>query len=245
MMSPNPLELLGGLGDITESILIKTSPMLDWHKIVSDFETHKLSRGWSVDHVFIIGHGQECKELCLRLSTNPPDECQLTVAVLPNYPEDVQWSHTESISATYDKISPICDPAKLLDMDPAKPLWLWEPHACLMKWGAFHDLPNRVGVPEMSKIAPDSHLYTSETKHDLPGFWMRVSHVTSLDRKKLARVLTKDKKGRLRANVKSRNHPMTAPQIEQKYRFTPDDSATLVATQTKEKQSIVFVGYCE
>ena len=61
--TPNVLELQDVLLERANHILIKLSPMLDWHKAVSDL-------GQEVEDVHIVSTGNECKELLMLLSAD-------------------------------------------------------------------------------------------------------------------------------------------------------------------------------
>ena len=65
--TPNVLELLPHLFKASHHILIKLSPMLDWHKAVTDL-------GNRVAQVHIVSVGNECKELLLLLNASHEGE---------------------------------------------------------------------------------------------------------------------------------------------------------------------------
>ena len=65
--TPNVLEMKDRLLEVAHHVLIKLSPMLDWHKAVSDL-------GDRVAQVHIVSAGNECKELLILMSADHEGE---------------------------------------------------------------------------------------------------------------------------------------------------------------------------
>ena len=71
--TPNIIDLLPLMLQKSDNILIKLSPMLDWHKAVEDLQQVTDGHG-SVNSVNIIGVGNECKELLIEIAPSPSGE---------------------------------------------------------------------------------------------------------------------------------------------------------------------------
>ena len=86
-------------------------------------------------------------------------------------------------------------------------MYLYEPNAAMMKLAPWAELQNR--YPDLIKLAPSSHLFISETRHDdFPGRVLLVEGlVSNKDKKRL--------KGE-RLNVVVRNYPLTAADLRKK-----------------------------
>lgn len=118
--TPNVQELLPKLFKAAHHILIKLSPMLDWHKAVSDL-------GNRVAEVHIVSVANECKELLMLLEADHEgepavhcvnDEQRLIIMASQN---DVPLSVADSSDAAF----------------------LYEPNASVMKAGCFGVLTQR------------------------------------------------------------------------------------------------------
>lgn len=141
-------------------VMIKLSPMLDWHEAVSELP--------SVAEVHIVAAGGECKELLLILIPGHEGEPVLTCvndgfAVHP----------VESV------------PQSGLAAPPYG--YLYEPNAALMKSGCFGWVASTYRV---SPVGPNSHLFVSATPvAGFPGRGFSIESVSSLGKKDLRRNL--------------------------------------------------------
>ena len=185
--TPNVLELMDRLFKAAGHILIKLSPMLDWHKAINDL-------GQRVAEVHIVSTGYECKELLILMAAEHTGE-----PVIHCVNDDQRLTFTPSEKditpniATSDEVS-----------------FLYEPNASIMKAGCFGLITHRYPVKAM---ATDSHLFvSSEEIEDFPGRRFAVNAVTTMNKKELARALA----GITRANVAVRNFPMSAQQLRQR-----------------------------
>ena len=201
--TPNVLELLPALFKTANHILIKLSPMLDWHKAVSDL-------GDKVAEVHIVSIANECKELLILLSTNhegePTIHCVNDGQSLIYLP-----SHDDS------------NPVIATDDDAT---YLYEPNASIMKAGCFGLLTKRYPV---KALAPDSHLFVSkEAIEDFPGRQFHITAITTMNKKELASAM----KGITRANVAVRNFPMSAQELRKRLRLNDGGDCYIFGTTT-------------
>ncbi len=161
-----------------------------WHKAVSDLGEH-------VAEVHIVSTGNECKELLILMKAD-------------HQGEPVIHCVNDGQSLIY---SPSEDTAVPVLADGENAAYLYEPNASIMKAGCFGLLTKRFPI---KALATDSHLFmSSEGIEDFPGRRFAVTTVTSMNKKELARAL----KSIDRANVATRNFPMTAQQLRQRLRL--------------------------
>ena len=210
--TPNVLELLDPLFKAANHILIKLSPMLDWHKAISDL-------GSRVAQVHIVSVNNECKELLILLSSGhggaPTIHC---------VNDDQRLVYT---------MSPDAMPA--MTDDNGEAACLYEPNASIMKAGCFGELTTRYPV---KAIAIDSHLFVSDEEiADFPGRRFAITAVTTMNKKELARSL----RGITRANVATRNFPMTAQQLRQRLHLADGGETYIFGTTTAAGQRLLYI----
>ena len=185
--TPNVLELLPRLLQCGHHVLLKLSPMLDWHKAVTDLGNH-------VAEVHIVSVGNECKELLILIAANHLGEPSIHCVN-----DDLSLIYMPS----QDSVAPAIATSEEVR-------YLYEPNASVMKAGCFGLLTRCFPV---KALATDSHLFVSnEQVEDFPGRRFAIIAVTTMNKKELGRALS----GITRANVAVRNFPMTAQQLRQR-----------------------------
>ena len=210
--TPNVLELLPNLFRAGNHVLIKLSPMLDWHKAVSDL-------GSRVAEVHIVSVANECKELLMLLSADhegaPTVHCVNDGQTLIYHPSQ--------------------DKSDLKIADDANAAYLYEPNASIMKAGCFGVLTQRYPV---KALAADSHLFvSSEEIEDFPGRRFAVTAVTTMNKKELAQAM----KSINRANVAVRNFPITAQQLRQRLHLKDGGDCYIFGTTTATGERVLFI----
>ena len=209
---PNVLELQDVLLERANHVLIKLSPMLDWHKAVSDLGGH-------VAEVHIVSAGNECKELLMLLSTDHNGDPTIHCI-------------NDDQSLTF---SPSRDAQPLLIADDDHAACLYEPNASVMKAGCFEVLTGRYPV---KALATDSHLFVSDDViGDFPGRGFAIDAVTTMNKKELSRSLA----GVTRANVATRNFPMTAQQLRQRLGLKDGGECYIFGTTTAAGQRLLYI----
>lgn len=156
-------------------VIIKLSPMLDWHRAISELS--------HVREVHIISVNNECKELLLVLSARNMGEMEASSA-----DGEVKHAGNLRIYCINDAQSFVCDE---LDMESSQVkiapstleemLYLYEPNASLMKAGCFGVLSGRYDARMLSK---NSHLFVSrEPIAAFPGRSFRIIAVSSFNKR--------------------------------------------------------------
>ena len=211
--TPNVLEMKDRLLKVGHHVMIKLSPMLDWHKAVSDL-------GDRVAQVHIVSAGNECKELLILMSADHVGEPSIhcvnddqKVCFVPIQDDDRVAIATDSDEASY----------------------LYEPNASIMKAGCFGVLTQRYPV---KALAVDSHLFVSnQAISDFPGRCFTVMAATSMNKKELSKAM----KGITRANVAVRNFPMTAQQLRQRLRLQDGGDCYIFGTTTAGGHRMIYL----
>lgn len=210
--TPNVLELLDTLFTTAHIVLIKLSPMLDWHKAVSDL-------GERVAEVHIVSVAGECKELLMLMASDHTGEPAIHCV---NDGQSLIYSPSE------DTGSPAI-------ADGENAVYLYEPNASIMKAGCFGVLTRRFPV---KALATDSHLFVSSKEiEDFPGRRFAVTAITTMNKKELGRALS----GITRANIATRNFPMTAQQLRQRLRLQDGGDCYIFGTTTATGEHRLYI----
>ena len=209
-------------------VIIKLSPMLDWHRAVSELNC--------VQEVHIISVNNECKELLLVLSARNMGEMEASSA-----DGEVKHAGNLRIYCVNDAQSFVCDE---LDMESspvriAPPVleemqYLYEPNASLMKAGCFGVLSDRYDARMLSK---NSHLFVSQAPIEaFPGRSFRIIAISSFNKKELKRHLS----GITKANIATRNFPLSVAELRKRLKLK-DGGETYIFATTLSNESHVLV----
>ncbi len=210
---PNILAIKDLLFEYTDNILLKASPMLDIDLAILDLG--------NVSQVYVVAVDNEVKEVLFHLSKNNLNEVILNAVNLTK-----QHSKPLSFTKLQEKNASI----KL----SAPKQYLYEPNAAIMKTGGFRFVAQHF---DLQKIAPHSHLYTSEKLvENFQGRTFKIIAVCKLDKKEISKHLWENK-----ANITIRNFPLTVQQIRDKLKLSDGGSEYLFATTDAQNQKIVIV----
>ena len=209
-------------------VIIKLSPMLDWHRAVSELNC--------VKEVHIISVNNECKELLLVLSARNMGEMEASSA-----DREVKHAGNLRIYCVNDAQSFVCDeldmessPVKIAPSTFEEMQYLYEPNASLMKAGCFSVLSERYGARMLSK---NSHLFVSmEPIEDFPGRSFRIIAISSFNKKELKRYLS----GITKANIATRNFPLSVAELRKRLKLK-DGGETYIFATTLSNESHVLV----
>ncbi len=210
-------------------VIIKLSPMLDWHRAISELS--------HVREVHIISVNNECKELLLVLSARNMGEMEASSA-------DGEVNHAGNlrIYCVNDAQSFVCDE---LDMESSSvkispsPLeemqYLYEPNASLMKAGCFGVLSERYDARMLSK---NSHLFVSrEPIAAFPGRSFRIIAVSSFNKKELKRHLS----GITKANIATRNFPLSVAELRKRLKLKDGGETYIFATTLSDESHMLVI----
>lgn len=226
--TPNVTVLQEEMLSKADYVIIKLSPMLDWHRAVSELSC--------VKEVHIISVNNECKELLLVLSARNMGEMEASSA-----DREVKHAGSLRIYCVNDAQSFVCDE---LDMESSsvkiapstfeEMQYLYEPNASLMKAGCFGVLSGRYDARMLSK---NSHLFVSrEPIAVFPGRSFRIIAVSSFNKKELKRHLS----GITKANIATRNFPLSVAELRKRLKLK-DGGETYIFATTLSGESHVLV----
>ena len=210
-------------------VIIKLSPMLDWHRAVSELNC--------VQEVHIISVNNECKELLLVLSARNMGEMEASSA-----DGEVKHAGNLRIYCVNDAQSFVCDE---LDMESssvriASPVleemqYLYEPNASLMKAGCFSVLSERYGARMLSK---NSHLFVSrDLIAAFPGRSFRIIAISSFNKKELKRHLS----GITKANIATRNFPLSVAELRKRLKLKDGGETYIFATTLSDESHVLVI----
>ena len=196
-------------------VIIKLSPMLDWHRAISELS--------HVREVHIISVNNECKELLLVLSARNMDENLRIYCINDAQSFVCEESDMETSSV---KIAP----STLEEMQ-----YLYEPNASLMKAGCFGILSDRYDARMLSK---NSHLFVSQAPIDaFPGRSFRIIAVSSFNKKELKRHLS----GITKANIATRNFPLSVAELRKRLKLKDGGETYIFATTLSDESHVLVI----
>ncbi|HHB78676.1 MAG TPA: SAM-dependent methyltransferase [Saprospiraceae bacterium] len=217
---PNILEINDLLLAKAKNVLIKLSPMLDIDQII-----RKVA---GLQKIHIVSVKNECKEVLLHISATP--NLLTPVALTAVNIHDHQ--NFDEFTTTMDKRK-----KENITIQLSKPLdYIYEPNKSILK-GNLQDY--LAETKQISKLNTHSNFFTSsDEKSDFPGRIFQVKTIIKLKKKQITKHLDKGK-----ANVISRNFPLKASQIYEKFKIIPGGSTYLLATKLKQNDNVLIV--CE
>ena len=196
-------------------VIIKLSPMLDWHRAISELS--------HVREVHIISVNNECKELLLVLSARNMGENLRIYCINDAQSFVCEESDMETSSV---KIAP----STLEEM-----LYLYEPNASLMKAGCFGILSDRYDARMLSK---NSHLFVSQAPIEaFPGRSFRIIAVSSFNKKELKRHLS----GITKANIATRNFPLSVAELRKRLKLKDGGETYIFATTLSDESHVLMI----
>ena len=210
-------------------VIIKLSPMLDWHRAISELS--------HVREVHIISVNNECKELLLVLSARNMGDMEASSA-----DGEVKHAGNLRIYCVNDAQSFVCDE---LDMESSsvkiapstleEMQYLYEPNASLMKAGCFGVLSERYDARMLSK---NSHLFVSQAPIEaFPGRSFRIIAISSFNKKELKRHLS----GITKANIATRNFPLSVAELRKRLKLKDGGETYIFATTLSDESHILVI----
>ncbi len=244
---PNVIELLPQMFAFTDKVVVKLSPMLDITRAINELE--------HIEHLYVISVANECKELLLLINREYEGETEIHAV---NLKSTIDFSDKERQSVnfiakgskTFDSQfsnfnSQLNDFSGTLSHEAGLSLsyacevgeYLYEPYAAHLKSGLYKTIAEQFGV---EKLHQHSHLYTSEKENsEFPGRMFRVKEVMPFN-KKMMKALCKEYP---KANLTTRNFPLTVSQLRTQYKIKEGGDTYLFATTLYDDSLVIVV--CE
>ena len=202
-------------------VMVKLSPMLDWHAVVKELP--------QVAEVHILSVHGECKELVVIMSATQP---LTTTICCVDDGQTFRFSAEEQASLTITR-----------DIQVGQ--LLFEPNASVMKSGVWGLLSKRYQV---AQVAENSHLFvgtptfntsspdTSEATA-FPGRRFVITGLSTLNKRQLKQNLASV----TRANIATRNFPMTAVELRKRLNLADGGDHYLFGTTTAKGEHLIII----
>ena len=222
-------------------VIIKLSPMLDWHRAISELS--------HVREVHIISVNNECKELLLVLSARNMGDMEASSADGVGGTEEaegtdgaVKYAGKLRIYCVNDAQSFVCDESdmetssvKIAPSTLEEMRYLYEPNASLMKAGCFGVLSGRYDARMLSK---NSHLFVSQAPIEaFPGRSFRIIAISSFNKKELKRHLS----GITKANIATRNFPLSVAELRKRLKLKDGGETYIFATTLSDESHVLVI----
>ena len=241
--TPDVCALLPQLLSKSRFVMLKLSPMLDWHKAVGDLQG-------TVREVHVVSVGGECKELLLVLHSEEHVGADSDATVVSHSGSAVrvvcvdiqakadaggvyarsefayEWGGEQSAAESRSVAVPDSAPS---------PCYLYEPNASVMKAGCFGEIERAFGV---SAVSPNSHLFLSRDRVEgFPGRAFVIGGITTMNRRQLRQTI-----GTLsQANVAVRNFPLSAAELRKRLKLRDGGDVYIFATTAHDGTHVLYI----
>ncbi|OMQ11624.1 class I SAM-dependent methyltransferase [[Flexibacter] sp. ATCC 35103] len=208
---PNVPDLLDFYFEKTDSILIKTAPLLDLSAGLFELKF--------VKNIHIIALENEVKELLFEIHNHYSGEITIKTAnLVKDKIETFEFIlGDDTVFANYHL--------------PQK--YLYEPNSAIMKSGGFDEVST---VFNINKLHKHSHLYTSDELIDFPGRTFEIEKVIPYSKNEMKTELANQQ-----ANVTTRNFPDTVENIRKKWKIKNGGNLYCFFTTDKNDNKIVLI----
>ena len=246
--TPDVCQLLPRLMEKSQFVMLKLSPMLDWHKAIVDLDG-------KVREVHIVSADGECKELLLVLAPDGKPEVQVFCVDIQSRPDsEGQYPRNEFVYSIGGEAEPQptnstfnIQNSKLpsatnltlniehLTLNINNSTFLFEPNASVMKAGCFDEIARAYGV---SAVSRNSHLFLSDREIDgFPGRSFAIDAVTTMNKRQLRQTLS----GMKQANIAVRNFPLSVAELRKRLKLSDGGDTYIFATTTSEGDHILML----
>lgn len=207
---PNTATLLPEIFKKCEFALIKTSPLLDLQQGMQELK--------HVEKVWVVSVDNECKEVLFFCKKDCKDEPEIIAVDLPKQVEIFSFTFSEEKNAEANFSTPLH--------------YLYEPNASILKAGAFKQIAENFSV---FKLHPSTHLYTSnDLVQNFPGRIFKILHSVKPDPKSLKAIFPEGK-----ANVITRNYPLTPEELKKKAKLKDGGELYLIGFSGQKEKHLV------
>lgn len=218
--TPDVAQLAPRLLEKCAVLIVKLSPMLDWHEAVREMP--------AVREVHIVSVGNECKELLLVCSTRSSEP--LTV-YCQNDQQAFQYRPTPQNAPHLTPNSKFLTPnAQLLT-----------PNASILKAGCYGEVCEAFSLTALSA---NSHLFFPTENTDeaalferFPGRIFEITAISTMNKKELRHALA----GIDRANIAVRNFPLSAEELRKRLRLKDGGDRYLFGTTAARGEHLIII----
>jgi 16S rRNA G966 N2-methylase RsmD len=207
---PDVCTLLPSILERTSYILLKTSPLLDIQNGIQELQF--------VKRVYVVSMDNECKELLFLCNKQFHNEPEVIAINLSRETQLFQFKFSEEKECIASFSEPLT--------------YLYEPNASILKSGAFKLITKKYPV---HKIHRNTHLYTSASLvNDFPGRIFKIVQVIKPDSKTMKEFFLEGK-----ANVITRNYPLSTEALKKKLKLKDGGEQYLIAFSGESKKYLV------
>jgi len=190
---------------------VKTAPLLDIKQSLKDLK--------HVSQVWVISVENDCKEVLYLLENGFASEPQIKTVNLTETDQEFQFNFQEEIDTNSSYSEPLN--------------YLYEPNASILKAGAFSSITEKY---ELNKLAPNTHLYTSEKRiKNFPGRTFKIDQTLPYSPKEFR------KTGIEKANVSCRNFKEKPEQVKKKLKLKDGGEKYIFATTDLNIKPVLIV----
>lgn len=217
---PDIIQLKPILLDRSQRLIVKISPMADLEETLRLLpETHE---------IHVVATKNECKEILFILEGNTPRPDFHSVLIhAVNLHEHSADQQPFCFTLAEEKESPLQTATTIGN-------YLYEPHAAILKSGAFKLTAIRHSI---EKLHRHSHLYTSSLPHpEFPGRQFIVEEVIPFTGKSLKQIEKKIPQ----ANITTRNFPLSVAEIRKRSHIKEGGNIYLFATTLSDEQKVII-----
>lgn len=208
---PNVPELLDNYFMFSDTILIKTAPILDISAGLSELK--------NVKNIHIIAINNEVKEILWEIKKDCND---VVIIKTINFNKDIEDKFEFEITKNQVDCK-ISLPKK----------YLYEPNATILKSGGFNQVGLQFGL---EKLHQHSHLYTSDEKVNFPGRIFEIKQLFEYSKSEMKHHLENKK-----TNITIRNFPETVENIRKKWKIKEGGNDYTFFTTDANNRKIVLL----
>jgi 16S rRNA G966 N2-methylase RsmD len=209
--TPNIQTFQGLFLKYAKNVMIKTSPLLD---ISATLKVLK-----HVKDIHIVAVNNEVKELLWILERHFEGEVSINTT-------NIHKDTSQNFGFLFEK-----EPTAKVEY--SQPLhYLYEPNSAVLKSGGFRSISEGLNIPKLHK---HSHLYTSEPLIDFPGRRFMIEQQLPFNKKLFA------KEKITKANVTTRNFPISVHEIRKKLNIKDGGSMYLFFTTNLNNEKLILI----
>jgi 16S rRNA G966 N2-methylase RsmD len=207
---PNVVNLQEQLLSNAEHVMIKASPLIDLQHGINELK--------SVNRIIVLSVDNECKEVLFFLKSKADPEPLIEAVNIHHHQTD---TFSFFISRERNESVTFGEPRQ----------YLFEPNASILKAGAFKSVASRFNL---SKLHASTHLYTADhLVENFPGRVFRVLGLTKPDPKAIKEFIPEGK-----ANVTTRNYPLSVEELKKKTRLKDGGDKFLIGFSSVAKKHL-------
>ncbi|RNC87234.1 MAG: class I SAM-dependent methyltransferase [Winogradskyella sp.] len=209
--TPNVKTFQGLFFKYAKNVMIKTSPLLDIKATRNNLKFAK--------ELHIVAVNNDVKELLWILERDYDAEFTIkAVNLTKTSPQTFQFSFNEESNTIPEYSLPLT--------------YLYESNSAILKAGAFNILSDKLNIP---KLHQHSHLYTSDELLNFPGRRFMIVKCIPFNKKAFS------KEGISKANVTTRNFPLSVGDIRRKLKVKDGGDVYLFFTSDLNNSRVIII----